>query len=129
MTSKHLEIDGMFGVIDLWASNAVRSNKLDGASVYNPYNAKELAEALYNAGYRKTFTSANASETQKAFKEGYQKGVKEMQSECGICNRTNLKRIKIAVKEFAEKLKEKAFQGYQVVNTQMIDELLKECEQ
>lgn len=32
------------------------------------------AEALYNAGYRKTFTSDLASDTQKAFKEGYEKG-------------------------------------------------------
>lgn len=31
----------------------------------------KLAEALYNAGYRKTFTSDLASDTQKAFKEGY----------------------------------------------------------
>ena len=29
-----------------------------------------LAEALYNAGYRKTFTSDLASDTQKAYKEG-----------------------------------------------------------
>lgn len=33
------------------------------------------AEALYNAGYRKTFTSDLASDTQKAFKEGYMKGL------------------------------------------------------
>lgn len=32
------------------------------------------ASALYNAGYRKTFTSEIASKTQKAFKEGYEKG-------------------------------------------------------
>lgn len=36
---------------------------------------KEIAEALYNAGYRKTFTSELASETQKAYKDGYEKGV------------------------------------------------------
>ena len=34
----------------------------------------KVAEALYNAGYRKTFTSDLASDTQKAFKEGYIKG-------------------------------------------------------
>lgn len=33
------------------------------------------AETIYNAGYRKTFTSDLASDTQKAFKEGYSKGV------------------------------------------------------
>lgn len=32
------------------------------------------AEALYNAGYRKTFISDLSSDTQKAFKEGYEKG-------------------------------------------------------
>lgn len=31
----------------------------------------ELAEALYNAGYRKTFTSELASDIQKAYKSGY----------------------------------------------------------
>lgn len=36
--------------------------------------AEQCAESLYNLGYRKTFTSAFASDTQKAFKEGYQKG-------------------------------------------------------
>ena len=39
------------------------------------------AEALYNAGYRKTFTSDLASDTQKAFKEGYEKARKEMAKE------------------------------------------------
>lgn len=34
----------------------------------------KLAESLYNAGYRKTFTSDLASDTQKAYKEGYEKG-------------------------------------------------------
>lgn len=34
---------------------------------------KEIAEALYNAGYRKTF----ASDTQKAYKDGYEKGIKD----------------------------------------------------
>lgn len=37
-------------------------------------NAYRHAEKLYNAGYRKTFTSDLASDTQKAFKEGYEKG-------------------------------------------------------
>lgn len=38
-------------------------------------NAYRHAENLYNAGYRKTFTSDFASDTQKAFKEGYEKGL------------------------------------------------------
>ena len=50
--TKNEQIDGIFGVIDLWASNAVRKRH-DGDSVYNPYNAKELAVELYNVGYRK----------------------------------------------------------------------------
>lgn len=41
--------------------------------------AEQTAENLYNAGYRKTFTSDLASDTQKAFKEGYEK-VKEEQT-------------------------------------------------
>ena len=40
-----------------------------------------LAEALYNAGYRKTFTSDLASDTQKAYKEGYKKGIEETEAE------------------------------------------------
>ena len=37
-------------------------------------NAYRHAEALYNAGYRKTFTSDLASDTQNAFKDGYIRG-------------------------------------------------------
>ena len=36
--------------------------------------AGDIAEELYNAGYRKTFASDLASDTQKAFKEWYEKG-------------------------------------------------------
>lgn len=42
---------------------------------------KNTAEALYNAGYRKTFTGDLASDTQKAFKEGYEKARKETAKE------------------------------------------------
>ena len=41
------------------------------------YMQSRYAEALYNAGYRKTFTSELASDRQKAFKEGYEKSRKE----------------------------------------------------
>jgi flagellar biosynthesis/type III secretory pathway protein FliH len=44
-------------------------------------NAYRHAEALYEAGYRKTFTSDLASDTQKAFKEGYEKARKETAKE------------------------------------------------
>lgn len=37
-------------VIDKWANKAVKANKFDGASVYNPHNAAELADALIVAG-------------------------------------------------------------------------------
>lgn len=40
-------------------------------------NSYRHAEALYNAGYRKTFTS----DTQKAYKEGYIKGIEETEAE------------------------------------------------
>ena len=47
--------------------------------MYNVYTtiADDIAEGLYNAGYRKTFTSDITSDTQKAFKEGYEKARKE----------------------------------------------------
>lgn len=81
---------------------------------------KIIAEALYNAGYRKTFTSDFASDTQKAYKEGYIKGIEETEAE--------MERLKAqlsefekpvtqfvkdretqAVKEFAEKLKKEVY--------------------
>ena len=37
----------------------------------------DVAEEIYSAGYRKTFTSDLASDTQKAFKEGYEKAQAE----------------------------------------------------
>ena len=37
-------------VIVEWASKTVTTNKLDGASVYSPYNAAELADVLIEAG-------------------------------------------------------------------------------
>ena len=56
--------------------------------------ATEDAEALYNAGYRKTFTSEFASDTQKAFKEGYITAIGEVASEIfGKLERANLVRL------------------------------------
>ena len=46
---------------------------------------KDVAKALYLAGYRKTFTSDIASDTQKAFKEGYEKVRKETAKEIMQC--------------------------------------------
>lgn len=122
--------------------------------------SKEDAEILYNAGYRKTFTSDLASVAQKAYKEGYEQGTADAREEFKFITQRNKELLKErdevqknyvavlkhnaylrncireekkeAVKEFAEKLKAKAWQGYDVgmyiVNTQDIDELLKEYE-
>ena len=46
--------------------------------------AKQIAINFYNAGYRKTFTSDFASDTQKAYKEGYIKGIEETKAEIEI---------------------------------------------
>ena len=110
---------------------------------------KSLVEKIYNAGYRKTFTSDLARDTQKAYKEGYNKGFADreaLEKEHNILYKNYVAVLKHnaflrnclreekkeAVKEFAEKLKAKAWQGYDVgmyiVNTQDIDELLKEYE-
>ena len=93
--------------------------------------ARQIAEVLYNAGYRKTFASDLASDTQKAFKEGYIKGcIDQMGNNYAI----QVERLqKQAVKEFAEYLKEYArackASGYDGIGENDIDELLKEYEQ
>lgn len=43
----------------------------------------EQATFLYDEGYRKTCTSDLATDTQKAFKEGYEKGVEDMRDQLG----------------------------------------------
>lgn len=84
----------------------------------------DFAEMLYNAGYRKPFTSDLASDTQKAFKEGYNKGLDEQKSKIEIL-KTEIERLervindqnelcwscKKSIKEFARKLKN-AFTEY-----------------
>lgn len=99
-----------------------RVNKLAKPFVHN----KGIAEALYNAGYRKTFTS----DTQKAYKEGYIKGFADGEEEFEIIKNRNAELIKErdgakAVKEFAEKLKAMACRG---CIDELIDKLLKEYE-
>ncbi len=51
--------------------------------MYNVYTttADDIAEGLYNAGYRNTFTSDLANDTQKAYKEGYEKAQSELKTE------------------------------------------------
>ena len=71
-------------------------------------NALSPAVKIYEAGYRKTFTSDIASDTQNAFKEGYEKG-------CETCaqawdngyNDGYESGKEDGVKEFAEELKTK----------------------
>lgn len=46
-----------------------------------PFYVETIVEALYNAGYRKTFTSDLANDTQKAYKEGYEKAQSELKTE------------------------------------------------
>ena len=132
-------------------------------------NFKWFAEALYNAGYRKTFTSDFASDTQKAYKEGYEKGFLDGREEFDIIlqqnkqllqareiSKSDIERLKMqlqqanagivncsgchlvelnAVKDFAEKLKEKygksCSEYYPIlieITSDDIDELLKEYE-
>lgn len=92
-------------------------------------NSYRHAEALYNAGYRKTFTSELASDTQKAYKNGYKKGFNSKLTSDFV-----MFAQKQAVKEFAEKLKnvihERDYvQGYAEIGLiEEIDELLKEYE-
>ena len=69
---------------------------------------EDLAIELYNAGYRKTFTSDLANDTQKAFKEGYEKGCET----CGQAwdngyNDGYGSGKEDGVREFAEELKAK----------------------
>lgn len=94
-----------------------------------------VAKALYNAGYRKTFTSDFASDTQKAYKEGYEKGFNAKLTSDFIKYAQ-----KQAVKEFAEKLQKElpcrdyTFNGiiYSMILASsvkyVIDKLLKEYE-
>ena len=132
-------------------------------------NFKWFAEALYNAGYRKIFTSDFASDTQKAYKEGYEKGFLDGREEFDIIlqqnkqllqareiSKSDIERLKTqlqqanagivncsgchlvelnAVKDFAEKLKEKygksCSEYYPIlieITSDDIDELLKEYE-
>ena len=108
-------------------------------------NAYRHAEKLYNAGYRKTFTSDLASDTQKAFKEGYEKGCETCEQAWDNGYNDGYESGKEdGVKEFAEKLKAKTMcikeyeDGTRILQTSnklidqsvkiFLDELLKEYE-
>ena len=117
MKTKQEQIEEMAKIID---------------EMYNVYTttADDIAEGLYNAGYRKTFTSDLASDTQKAFKEGYEKGCET----CGQAwdngyNDGYVSGKEDGVKEFAEKIKAQSYVNdycREVVEIDKIDELLKE---
>ena len=102
-------------------------NELAKPFVHN----KVIAEALYNAGYRKTFTSDLASDTQKAFKEGYEKGCETcVQAWDNGYNDGYGSGKEDGVREFAEKVKEKySLYDDRHILYRIIDELLKEYEE
>lgn len=52
------EREKIIKVIDEWANKAVKANKFDGASVYNP-QAAELADALIAAGIGAAISADN----------------------------------------------------------------------
>ena len=91
-------------------------------------NAYRHAEALYNAGYRKTFTGELASDTQKAFKEGYSKGV-DYGIEFGkvLLYKTRKETAKEYHNKFAEVIRERDYvEGYAEIGmNEENDEILK----
>ncbi len=107
------------------------STEIDTVAYYRCMN---IAKTIYNAGYRKTFTSDLASDTQKAFKEGYEKGCETCEQSWDNGYNDGYESGKEdGMKEFAEKLKEKALSHCRIINCYeltfietTIDELLKE---
>ena len=125
--------------------------------MYNVYTttADDIAEGIYNAGYRKTFTSDLANDTQKAYKEGYEKAQSELKTEierlrttlrqCNTELNSALESLKSQCREIGElkakvkqtkidvltELKKKTYVNdycREVVEIEKIDELLKEYE-
>ena len=88
MESKEKEIEEMTHMV----RGAVCNGKCSNCSKCCEYHT---AEALYNAGYRKTFTSELASETQKAYKSGYLKGLENMGIRYGQLNEALRKNIQL----------------------------------
>lgn len=96
----------------------------------------QIAGLFYNAGYRNPFTGDFAIDTQKAYKEGYIKGIEETEAEIERLKADNeMKSVfeiekRNAVKDFAEYLKEYArsckASGYDGIGENDIDEKLKE---
>ena len=99
MTNEVNEIDDIFGVIDLWASDAVRKkSNMDGADVYNPYNAKELAVRLYNAGYRDVSMYKAEIERLKSDKQELETALKQSEDNYSRA----FERLKLRQKQISE---------------------------
>lgn len=82
--------------------------------------SKALAEVLYNAGYRKTFTSDLASDTQKAYKDGYNQGVSDGREDFELIKQRNKllmleNRIHIKNREAVRQERDKIHENYVAV--------------
>lgn len=74
---------------------------IDRTSCDSCCNWARQAEKIYNAGYRKTFTSDLANDTQKAYKEGYEKAQSEL--------KTEIERLKAENKELTKVVSSKVY--------------------
>ena len=87
---------------------------------------EDLAIELYNAGYRNTFTSDLANDTQKAYKEGYEKAQSEL--------KTEIERLKAENETYCKQINQAYDTGYDdgyescQDDIKKADELLKEYE-
>lgn len=88
MESKEKEIEEMTHMV----RGAVCNGKCSNCSKCCEYHT---AETLYDAGYRKVFTSDLASDTQKAYKDGYLKGLENMGIRYGQLNEALRKNIQL----------------------------------
>lgn len=154
MNKEHQKDEIILAVKEAFSDNAepmpfVRAYiELDGNDI--DHIAEQTAENLYNAGYRKTFTSDLASGTQKAFKEGYEKAQVDLEKLSDKYNAVVKKNAHLrlalstakheAVRAFVNKLKAtaskfEASQNGQIVamdysiSEDKLNELIKEFEQ
>lgn len=136
MKTKQEQIEEIQKIIDdSWEFSSISAELGSGDG---DINVEEAAKALYDAGYRKTFTSELASDTQKAFKEGYEKGCETCEQAWDNGYNDGYESGKEdGVKEFAEKVKGKSemflvakgdgvYGEKPYVSIEKINELLKE---
>lgn len=100
MGSKEKEIEEMVKTIFLYVDSKGKKNVYivgsefaDDLKTYS--HNYGVAEALYNAGYRKTFTSELASDLQKVYKSGYLKGLENMGIRYGQLNEALRRNIQL----------------------------------